>query len=131
MKLFFRLCLIFFFIFSGSGCAAILIGSGVVGGMAISADTVQSYVDRNFDSLWKISISVLEEMGSISEKNKHKGLIRAVVEKSNVTIKLEKVTRKTTRLKISARKIYKLLPNINLATKVNNRIVKETSKGWF
>ncbi len=99
--------------------------------MAISADTVQSYVDRNFDSLWKISVSVLEKMGSISEKNKHAGLIKAVVEKSNITIKLEKVTRKTTRLKISARKTYKLLPNINLATKVNNRIVKETSKGWF
>lgn len=131
MKLFFRLCFIFFFVFSSSGCAAILIGGGVVGGMAISADTVQSYLDKSFDSLWKVSVNVLGEMGEISEKNKHTGVIKAVVEKSNVTIKLEKVTKKTTRIKISARKIYKLLPNINLSTKINNRIVKETSRGWF
>lgn len=131
MRLFLKLCLVLFFIFSSSGCAAVLIGAGVVGGIVISDDTVQSYVDRNFNSLWKISLDVLSEMGSITEKNKHKGLIEAVVEKSNVTVKLEKITKKTTRLKISARKIYKLLPNIKLATKINNRIIKKISKGWF
>ena len=131
MRLFFRLFLVSFLIFSTSGCAAILLGAGVVGGMAISDDTVQSYVDKNFDSLWKISLDVLEKMGEVTDKDKDKGVIKAVVEKSDVTVKLEIVTEKATRLKVSARKIKKVLPNIDLATKINNRIVKQASKGWF
>jgi hypothetical protein len=131
MRSFLKLFFIFFLIFTTSGCAAVLLGAGVIGGMAISDDTVQSYVDKNFNSLWKISLDILGKMGSVTERDKDKGIIKAVVEKSNVTVKLEVITEKTTRLKVSARKIRKLLPNIDLATKINNRIVKQASKGWF
>ncbi|MFH1857110.1 MAG: DUF3568 family protein [Candidatus Omnitrophota bacterium] len=131
MKNFLKSALVVLMIFSLCGCAAVLLGAGILGGAAISDDTVQSYIDKDFDSLWNISLDVLGKMGTVEEKNKDTGVIKAVVEKSNVTIKLEGVTDKTTRLKISARKIRKLLPDIDKAAIINNRIAKQAEKGWF
>lgn len=128
MKIFLKVFSVFCLLFSCYGCAAILLGAGVLGGMAISDDTVQSYIDKNLDSLWKISVDVLTKVGSIEEKDKDKGIIKASVEKSNVTLKFEMVTEKTTRLKITARKIRNLLPDIKLAASINNLIVKRSDK---
>lgn len=130
MKSLLKLGIILFLAFSISGCVAFLVGAGVIGGVAISEDTVESYVDRDFDALWKISIDVIERIGVVTEKDKDKGLLKGVVEKSAVTVKLEEISQKTTRLKISARRLHKLLPNIKMATKLNNRIAIQAARGW-
>lgn len=117
--------LLFCFTLAFSGCAAFLIGTaGVLGGVAISEDTVQSDIDVGYDPLWNVVLNEIEKMGGeVILKNKPQGLIKTKVKSSRVSIKFEYLTEKTVRLKITARKNY--LPNIKLAHEIAARILKK------
>ncbi len=106
------------------GCAALLVGTavGVVGGVAISDDTVQSDIDVPFTKVWDRAGNVILDMGGeIQKEDMEKGVITSKVKSSSVTLSIDALTEKATRLKVKARKNY--LPNIKLAHKIAGRII--------
>jgi hypothetical protein len=100
-----------------SGCAAVLIGAGVAGGVAISDDTVKTNIDSSFNTVWSKSISVIKNMGTIISEDKLKGKAEAAVDSAHVWITVKKLTARATELRVKARK--NLLPNIDLAHKIS------------
>lgn len=108
-----------------SGCFLVpvaLVGGGVVGGMAISEDTVQTEFDQSYDRVWNASVKVLDEAGAIETKDKEIGRIRAYVPKSKVTVTVERLTPSTVKLQVKARKSAGVLPDINMAHRIAYRI---------
>lgn len=104
------------------GCAAVLIGTGVAGGIAISEDTVKLEKSTSVAHAYAVTYSTLERMGVIILENKYAGRIEAEVQNSKVTAQIESLTPKTIRIKITARKDFNLIPNIDLAMEIINRI---------
>ena len=111
--------------FGLQGCAALLIGTaGVIGGVAISEDTVQSDIDAGFDQAWNTALNEVEKMGGeVKLKEKFRGVVEAKIRSSIVHISLERITDKTVRLKVKSRKNY--LPNIKLAHEISARVIKK------
>lgn len=113
-------CLFFF-----SGCALFLVGAGVGGGIAISRDTVEGHFDKSLDQVWKASREVMMQEGFIRLEDKMRGRIEGEAEKSEVKIEISQVSERTIRVRVKARKSFKLVPNIDLANKIYNKIFKK------
>ena len=105
-----------------SGCAILLVGAGVGGGIAISRDTIEGNLDKKSDTIWNASRDVLMQEGFIRLENKPHGTFDAEVEKSQVNIEVKQITEKTVRIRVKARKGYKLIPNPHLANELYNKI---------
>jgi hypothetical protein len=101
-----------------SGCVWMLLGVGAAGGYAISGDTIAGEIDKDYDSIWTAAEKVSSIMGTIKYKDRAKGYIDVDVEKSKVSINIERLTPETLRLKVSARKYLNLMPNKGLAQKI-------------
>ena len=112
-------------VFCLQGCAALLIGTaGVIGGVAISEDTVQTAVDAGFNHTWDTALNELEKMDAeITLEDRSRGLIEAKIRSSSVRIHIDPITDKTIRIHVKARKRY--LPHIKLAHEISSRIIKE------
>ena len=105
------------------GCAVFLVGTaGVLGGMAISEDTVQSEVEAGYRKVLGVTLDELERMGTVTMKDETGGRIEAKVKSSEVVATLEQATDKVVRLKVKARK--RLLPNVKLAHEIVGRVLK-------
>jgi len=109
------------------GCAAlpfILVGTaGVVGGVAISEDTVQSEVDADYDDAWYAALEELERMGGeINFRDRVSGMIDAKVSGSEIQVHITRITEHSIRLRVKSRKNY--LPKIKLAHKISANILK-------
>jgi len=104
-----------------SGCAALLLGTGVAGGYAISKDSIKNHFDRSPNELYRISRDVIGQMGLVTSEDHRRHRIEAEVEGVNVTITVTPVSEQTTELKVRARKL--LLPKIDVAQAVYNRIL--------
>ena len=103
-----------------NGCAAVLIGAGVAGGVAISEDTAKLEVDSRYDHAWNVTYDTVKSMGAVNMQDKDSGKIQANIQDSKVDIKVLPVTSKTVRVEVKARK--NLLPNMDLAMIIVNRI---------
>ncbi|MBI4436856.1 MAG: DUF3568 family protein [Candidatus Omnitrophica bacterium] len=113
-----------FILLTLSGCAALLIGTGVLGGVAISEDTVRSEVDTEYDRAWATTLNELEKMGGeFTVKDKVRGVIEVKVRASNIHIEVDRLTPKTIRLTVKSRK--RLLPNIKLAHEISARVLRQ------
>jgi hypothetical protein len=108
-----------------SGCAIFLLGAGAAGGMAISKDTIEGTVDKPFDRVWNASREVLKQEGFIRLENKPVGKIEAEVGKSRVKFEAQQITEKTVRFRVKARKTSKLLPDMDLANILYNKIFQK------
>jgi len=111
--------------FALSGCAVILVGAGAAGGYAIGKDYIQGETDKDFNRVYDSAVNVADGMGVIESRfsNSSTGKIKASVETSSLDIYVERLTKKTARLKVRSRK--NLMPNIELAQKVYNRILQD------
>ena len=107
------------------GCAPLIIGSavGVLGGYAISKDTIQGETDKNYDSLWEAALTVSKIRGEIKYEDKTKGYIELEAESSKVNIRLIRLTVATTRLRVQARKYH--LPNMGLAQDIFTKVMDQ------
>jgi hypothetical protein len=105
------------------GCAPLIIGAaaGGLGAYAISKDTVQGDSDKDFDLLWESAINVSRQYGIIQQENISTGYIELTVDSSKVWIRLVRLTRATTRVRISARKFH--FPNMELAQDLFVKII--------
>lgn len=111
--------------FTLSGCAVILVGAGAAGGYAIGKDYIQGETDKDFNRVYDSAVNIADSMGVIESRfsNPSSGKIKASVETSSLDIYVERLTKKTARLKVRSRK--NLMPNIELAQKVYNRILQD------
>jgi hypothetical protein len=104
----------------------LIIGSavGALGGYAISKDTVQGETDKPYEALWENSLMVARIRGVIKQEDYTRGYIVLEAEgKSQVWIRLVRLTQATTRVRVSARKYH--LPNIELAQDIFVKIIEE------
>jgi hypothetical protein len=110
-----------------SGClGALIIGgaAGALGAYAISKDTIQGDTDKPYDSLWDAASRVSKIRGSIKQEDSAQGYIELEAEQSKVDIRLIRLTRANTRLRIKARnKLH--LPNLDLAQDIFVKIMEE------
>ncbi len=107
------------------GCAPLIIGGavGVLGGYAVSKDTMQGETDKSYDSLWEAALTVGRIRGEIKYENRMKGYIELEAESSKVYVRLIRLTAATTRLRVSARKYH--LPNFSLAQDMFMKIMEQ------
>ena len=102
------------------GCAAILIGAGVAGGVAISEDTAKFEVDTSYNRAWSVTYDTIKNMGAVNTQDKDSGKIEANIQDTKIEAKVLPLTPQTVRIEIKARK--NLLPNMDLAMAIINRI---------
>lgn len=103
-----------------SGCAAVLIGGGIAGGMAVSRDTAEIVKDTSYDKAWDVTRKTLDEMGVINLEDKKAGKIEANVKDSKITAQVTQLTGKSVKVTIKARK--NMFPKIELAMEIVNKI---------
>jgi len=118
------LLLVPFILLNISGCWFIVGGAaGAVGAYAASKDTIQGETDKPYDSLWNAAQTVARIRGAIKSEDYSKGVIQIEADSSQVWIRLIRLARATTRLRISARKHR--LPDISLAQDIYTKIMEE------
>jgi len=125
-KIFLLLLAVFFMVISLSGCVPLVVGSavGVVGGYAVSKDTIQGDTDKAYDSIWNSAKKVAEMRGTVKQENYTQGTLHLVASDSTlVWIKLSRLTRATTRMRVSCRRFH--LPNLDLAQELYTKIIEE------
>lgn len=106
-----------------SGCAAVLVGAGVVGGIELSTDSAKVAKDTSFESAYAATHQTLQQMGTIIQENKYSGRIEAEVRDSKIKAQISRVSRATVSIKITARKKVAFLPNPDLAQEILNNIM--------
>jgi hypothetical protein len=112
---------------SASGCVFLAVGAaGVVGGYAVSPDTVQGQVSRSLDETWDVSKEILGIMGQIVQENQHGSELIAMISGTKVTVTLAAINVSTTKLTVKARKSF--IPKIDVAQDVYAKIVNSMEK---
>jgi len=111
-----------------SGCAPLIIGGavGVLGGYAVSRDTIQGETDADYERLWDSTMAVIKMRGTVTAEDELKGMLNANVDSSKVWIRLIRLTQSTTRLKVSARKHH--FPSFTLAQDLFVKIMEEARR---
>lgn len=107
--------------------AAMLAGVAVlpvaIGATFVGKDSAQMSFDKNFDAVYIASLEVLMHSGKVTKEDRERGRIDAEVNKANITLKLKKLTQKTTQITVSARKY--LLPKPEIANGVIYQITEQ------
>lgn len=106
-----------------TGCAAFIVGGavGVLGGYAVSRDTIQGEIDKSQDSLRTAAVQVLHMMDAQEIDESATWKISAKIGKSSAVLTFEQLTSETTRLKVRCRRY--LLPNLKLAQTLYVRVI--------
>ncbi len=110
------------------GCLPFIVGGavGVLGGYAISQDTIEGQTDKDYNALWNSVKTVAGIRGVIKSEDEIRGYLEMEVNSSYVIVQLVRLTKTTVRVKVSARN--KLgLPNISLAEDIFVKILQLAS----
>jgi len=125
-KLFFPGLLVACLLFQGGCFYLVLGGVGVLGGYAISPDTVEGTLNgKNIQDVWAASIDVIGTMGIIEEQNEIAGVMIAKVQGAHVTLTLTEPVTDTVQLRIKARK--GMMPKIKVAQDIYGKIIQKTN----
>ena len=96
--------------------AASVLGVGFLpAGIAITLlgkDSGQQSFDVNFDKAYAVSLALLKKSGSVSSENKSQGTIKGTVNKNDITVKIQKLTDRTTQVTVSAKRLLFPKPEI-------------------
>jgi len=113
--------------FSFSGCFYLVFGgAAAAGGYAISRDTIQGEIDRDFSQVWDTAIEVVSIMGRIESQNSEMGQIISIIQGARVTINLTQLTPSTIRIKVKARRSG--FPRIGLAQEIYLKVTNQVDK---
>jgi len=112
-------------IFILSGCAPIILGTGIVSGYLLSNDSAAGEISCDYRSLWDASLAVIKKIPQreIIEANESKGRIKVKASGIDLVIKINSLDEKKQYLKVAARKY--LLPKPYYAQKIFFKIIKE------
>ena len=106
-----------------TGCVWLVVGGvGALGGYIISPDTIEGVSRMPQGELWDASGKVLSIMGTIEEKNRDAGEIKALIQGAKITVTLTPLNKSTTTVRVKARKAF--LPKIALAQDVYIKILE-------
>jgi hypothetical protein len=96
------------------GCAPLLLTLGAAGTAAVSLDTIRLERNIEYDKVWQATLDALKQNdASIDSEDKEKGLIKATIEFSNISINVAQIQDRPTAVDITVRR--KGLPNLKLA----------------
>jgi hypothetical protein len=112
-----------------SGCIPLWVGAGVagvVGGYAVSPDTVQGQVSRSLNETWDASKEIVGIMGQIVEENQQGNQLVGMISGTRVTVSFSAINVSTTKLSVKARKSF--VPKIDVAQDVYAKIVNSMEK---
>ncbi len=108
---------------AAGGCAVLLLGTGVLGGLAISDDTVQTEINRHPSVIYRLAKEELMRLGRLTlDDAEHWTLQATTRDASEVTVTIKRVGEEPAQLRIQARR--NLLPNIKLAHQLSTNIIK-------
>ncbi len=79
----------------------------------LGKDSAKETFDTGFNNAYAVSLSILEKSGSVTEKNKETGIIKAAVNKNDVTVRIEQKTPRSVEITVSAKRL--LLPKPEIA----------------
>ncbi|QAT16867.1 hypothetical protein BU251_03520 [Candidatus Velamenicoccus archaeovorus] len=83
-------------------------------------DSAQDNFDIPFEKVYTVALGTVKTLGEIKSEDKTNGTIKALIDKNDVTIKIQSVTEKTTQIVILARRL--LLPQPQAAGEILQRI---------
>lgn len=116
------LCLCLAFLFLCSGCVPVLIGAGLVGGYALGVDSATGRVSLEYRRLWDLCVATLREReAEILAINEARGHIKALVQEHSVVIRINSITPKAQRLRVSARRY--MMPRPHFAQEIFFEII--------
>jgi len=105
--------------------AAMLTGVGALPVLAaatfIGKDSVRQIIDESFEHTYKVSLEVVERMGTVTEHGATNGTIKANINGAMVTLMLRKGEGNKTEITISARKY--MFPKLDIAGGVLYQII--------
>ena len=106
-----------------SGCTTVVVGGAATAGViAISQDFATTTVDVNFNQAWKVANAQLRKLGVVDETHKKLGEVKAIVDKTNVTVRISRLADNVVDIKVTARK--NLLPDLRLARAILANIIR-------
>ncbi len=122
----FRLLFVLAVLFS-SGCAAMLLGTGVIGGIMISNDSVDLPVEKSPAVVFDSALDYLSSRGRIEEVDEESMHIYAekIFGKYYVEVDVKDNSNGKAFLTVQARKTAKLIPDTDIAVKIAYDIVKQ------
>lgn len=106
-----------------SGCAAVLIGAGAVGGYAVSRDSVVVNLEKSKEAVYRQSLEVAKKAGQVTVEDPRHGIIEMTTpEAVKVRIRLKQLTPRALELKVKARK--NMLPRVDVAQDLYGKIME-------
>ena len=110
-----------------SGCFYIIFGgAAAAGGYAVSRDTIQGEIDREFSEVWDAASEIISIKGIIESQSHELGEIVAIINGARVTTTVIQLTPATIRLKVKARK--SIFPSIHTAQEVFVKIMNRLTE---
>lgn len=86
----------------------------VVAVKLLGKSSVKEILDQRFEHMYEVSLEVMTRMGTVTEQDVNKGLIKAKVNGANVTVRLEKSSQdQKTEITVTSRKYF--LPKLDIA----------------
>ena len=109
---------------TGSGCFYFVVGATAAGVYAVSGDTIQGELEKDFEAVWDASVEIVSILGTVNSQSHELGKILATVNGAKVTINVLQLASSATRLKVKAR--ISFFPSRataqNVCIKIMNRV---------
>ena len=115
MKHFISIIFLLVLCLSQNGCALFAVSAGAAGGYSVSDDTIEGIQESSLNQAWVALHSVIQKEGAITLEDKTRGTIHAVVKGSDVEAFVSRVSDKTVKISVKARKAKGVFPNLDLA----------------
>jgi uncharacterized protein involved in outer membrane biogenesis len=104
--------------------ASAILGVGFLpAGVAVTLmgkDSAQNDFNIPFEKVYAVALNTVQALGQVKSENKDSGIIKVLIDKDDVTIKVQQTTEKTTRIMVQARRL--LLPQPQIAGGVLQQI---------
>lgn len=100
-----------------SGCWFL---AGGAAGYEVSADSVRGHFDTTFEHAYQVSRKVIRSLDNTTMEDEKGGWLKANIEDHNVAVHIEKLTARTVRVTVSARKYA--LPKAQFARNILDKI---------
>ena len=100
---------------SQNGCALFAVGAAGAGGYSVSEDTIEGIQKASYNQAWLALRSTLQKEGAVTLEDKTHGTLHAVVKGSDVEAFISRISDKTVKISVKARKAKSVFPDLDLA----------------
>ena len=99
-------------IYGVSAIAGVAVLPIAVAGSMVGRDSTQERFNADFQAVYSISLAILKDIGVVYLEDEEDGIIRAKVDSCKVTVKIQRLSLKSTQITVSARKFNFPKPQI-------------------